>query len=403
VEVVRPEPDREPLPEPAPEPEPEPEPEPAAGPGAIAQDPEPDEKRSEAATIGGLPVLARTTLGWDVPGGPGPDLLSEPEPPMSLSGGAAGAAAAAASSSPAAALDGLDLQPRPGAAPETGQGGFTPLRDTNRVINETAGKVGGSARRLAGGIGTHVGSVTHRVGGLVDDVRDEFRPVEPTDGDRRSRFNPAPIALCVMIALVIFGLVMAMMTLNDASSSFTPEPEPTVVEPTAAPTSAPPEPTPEETREPAEGEDEGLPAAAGVPITEAVTFDPTVAGGENQGDAYLAFDGNPDTTWNSLRYNSPTYGMKDGLGFTVTLDRAAQVSSVTLQVKGEGGLVEIRVGNAEAPNQGEVLASGALGSDVTYTFDKPVEAEAISLWFPELPVASSDGRNRIELAEIGLG
>ena len=406
VEVVEPEPQTaEPAPDPEPETQPEPEPErgSAFGLGAIALDPEPEAEASEAPSIGGLPVLARTTLGWDVPGGQGPEMLPEPELSAPVASGAAAAAAAAVSSSPAAALDELDLQPRPGAAQEPGQRGFTPLRDTNRVINETAGKVGGSARRLAGGVGTHVGSVTHRVGGLVEDVRDEFRPVEPTDGDRRSRFNPAPIALCVMIALVIFGLVMAMMTLNDASSSFTPEPAPSVAEPTAEPTSAAPEPTPEETSEPAEGEDEGLPGAAGVPITEAVTFDPTVAGGENQGDAYLAFDGNPDTTWNSLRYNSPTYGMKDGLGFTVTLDRAAQVSSVTLQVKGEGGLVEIRVGNAEAPNQGEVLASGALGSDVTYTFDEPVEAEAISLWFPELPVASSDGRNRIELAEIRLG
>lgn len=345
------------------------------------------------ADIGGLPSLATAPRGWDVPGGAMPEPITaspamrtespaEPEQttedPEAETGPGAGVAAIGA----------------PVAAATQG------LRSTNTRINEVSGRVGGSARRFVGDAGERIGSITGRAGAFVDDVREEFRPVdEDEDGGRR--FNPAPIALCVMVALVIFALVLAVMTLRDASTAFTPGPDPGEVPPAATPTE--PAPDAEPTPEPEPTEADGPPAAAGIAIANGVTFDPTVDGGENQSDAYLAYDGNPDTTWNSLRYNSPTYGMKDGLGFTVELEEAALVSSVTLDVAGEGGLVEIRVGDATAPSSGTVLASGAMGSDVTYTFDEPVEAAAISLWFPELPVADSDGRNRIELAEIRLG
>lgn len=347
---------------------------------------------AEDADVGGLPSLATAPRGWDVPGGALPEPLA--------------ASPAMRTEAPAEPEETPDPEPAPGAGvavvgatvATAAQG----LRSTNTRINQVSGRVGGGARRLVGDAGERIGSITGRAGAFVDDVREEFRPVdEDEDGGRR--FNPAPIALCVMVALVIFALVLAVMTLRDASTAFTPGPDPGEVPPAATPTDAEPEPEPsaEPTQEPTESE--GLPAADTVEIADGITFDPTVDGGENQSEAYLAYDGNPDTTWNSLRYNSPTYGMKDGLGFTVELADAALVSSVTLDVNGEGGEVEIRLGDADDPSSGTVLAGGAMGSDVTYTFDEPVEAEAISLWFPELPVADSDGRNRIELAEISLG
>ena len=49
-----------------------------------------------------------------------------------------------------------------------------------------------------------------------------------------------------------------------------------------------------------------------------------------------------------------------------------------------------------------MLASGAIDHETTFTFDEPVETDTIVLWFPELPVADSDGMNRIELAEVSI-
>lgn len=364
---------------------------------------------SPAQILAGLPLLTRSPSGWDVPGGAGPERLPEaPErdeiaSPAMRTGTeraeAADIAAAEEAELPTAGATGTAAAVGLGAAATrfaTGLGG------TNRRINEVGERVTGSTRQLLHGAGERLGSLTGRAGAYVNEVREEFRPVEEDD-DGRPRFNPAPIVLSVMIALVVFGMVMSVLTLRDAATAFTPGPNPGEVPPAAEePTTVVVEPTtpPPPSAEP-ENED-GPPAAANVPIAEGVTFDPSVSGGENQDNAYLAYDGNPDTTWNSLRYNSPTYGMKPGIGYTVVLEETALVSSVTLDVRGEGGLVEIRAADPDAPDQGPVLASGAMGPDVTYTFSEPVEAETIALWFPELPVADSDGRNRIELAEISL-
>jgi len=364
---------------------------------------QPPPASASIVSIAGLPTLTRHARGWDAPGGEAPERL--PDEPMRAGSdhepSGAGAEERPAEPDGADETAGLGTVVGLGAVARTA---VSPLRGTNRKINEVSVRVGEGARGLIGGAGERIGSLTQRAGAFVDDVRDEFRPVvdEEPSSDGRARFNPAPIALCVMVALVIFGLVMAVLTLRDASSAFTPGPDPGEVPPSAETTEPPPEVAPTE-EPPVEENPDGPPSAGSVAITEGVTFDPTASGGENQDLAYLAFDGNPDTTWNSLRYNSPTYGMKAGLGYTVVLAEAALVSSVTLDVNGEGGLVEIRLGDPANPNQGAVLASGSMGENVTFTFTEPVEAEAISLWFAELPVAESDGRNRIELAEISLG
>ena len=94
--------------------------------------------------------------------------------------------------------------------------------------------------------------------------------------------------------------------------------------------------------------------------------------------------------------------MKDGLGFVVDLEETAYVSRVILDVQGEGGTVQIRADDADSPDQGPVLAEGPMGPEVTYEFTEPVETDVIVLWFPELPVADSDGRNRIELAGVSV-
>ncbi|MFV0252918.1 MAG: murein biosynthesis integral membrane protein MurJ [Beutenbergiaceae bacterium] len=359
-----------------------------------------------------MPVFTAQPIGWDLPGVALPTAAPRSSAPIHVSGDAPGdAPGGAAESASAEPQPEVEQAPASTGAPIAGTltasaratgrvltSPFRGIRRANRRINQASARVEGNARSLLDDAGQRLGGFTGRVGSFVDDVRDEFRPVESgtesTDG--RSRFNPSPIVLTVMIALVIFGLVLAIMTLRDAATSFVPGPNPGEDPPSASPADGTePSTEPTATQEPTQA-----PVATSVTITEGITFDPTVTGGENQSDAYLAFDGNPATTWNSLRYNSPTYGMKPGLGFTVTLSQTALVSSITLDVQGHGGLVEIREGNPAAPHEGALLASGAMGSNVTYTFDEPVSADAISLWFPQLPVANSDGRNRIELAEI---
>jgi hypothetical protein len=44
-----------------------------------------------------------------------------------------------------------------------------------------------------------------------------------------------------------------------------------------------------------------------------------------------------------------------------------------------------------------------MGPGTVLTFAEPVETDTLVLWFPRLPVAESDGRNRIELGELRVG
>lgn len=236
---------------------------------------------------------------------------------------------------------------------------------------------------------------------LRSGVARQFQPIDDDQGGE-PRFNPAGFVLLGMLALVIFALVLASSSLRSARNfdpSTLPLPNPVVS------TTEDPEEDPSKEEEPEEEPEEEEPVEEGpapAAISAAISYDPTSEGGENQDLAHRAIDGDPETFWRSLRYNSPTYAIKEGLAFSVVLDEPAEVSQVTLLVLGKGGEVEIRAGDPKSPTKGDVLASGPLDSDTTFTFDEPVETDTIVLWFPKLPVADSDGMNRIELAEVSI-
>lgn len=223
---------------------------------------------------------------------------------------------------------------------------------------------------------------------------------EDDDGADHDRFNPAPVVILTMIAAVAVAGVLALSTLRD--TSYEPEADPGPATPVATPED---EATDEEDNGEAAEEEDSEEAEEDEAEEEEVegpapVIDEVRSLDDNPDLAYLAIDGNPDTIWRSLRYNDPAYGMKDGLGFVIDLEEAAFVDRVILDVQGEGGTVQIRADDPDNPDQGPVLAEGAMGPEVTYEFAEPVETDVLVLWFPDLPVADSDGRNRIELAGI---
>ena len=130
-------------------------------------------------------------------------------------------------------------------------------------------------------------------------------------------------------------------------------------------------------------------------------LDPPPGGDNNEHPEALdrAIDGDPGTNWYSRTYKSPTYGMKSGIGYAVTLAEPATVTTVTLTVRGSGGMVEVHATDPSTPTEGTVLASGPLSSETVLTLSTPTEASSIVLWFTALP-QTSDGANRIELAEV---
>lgn len=94
----------------------------------------------------------------------------------------------------------------------------------------------------------------------------------------------------------------------------------------------------------------GTPAGAGVaPVTLAglTGYDPQGTGGEHDGDAPKATDGNPSTFWQTEHYNSPAFGgLKKGVGLVVDAGRAAKLTRLTVTTDMPGFSAEILSGNS---------------------------------------------------------
>lgn len=208
-------------------------------------------------------------------------------------------------------------------------------------------------------------------------------------GDDEAQPDRKPmIALAVLAVLVVVGLFLALQAITgigggDDDVATDPTSDPPVAASSAPPTS------------------QAAPPTGPVPQISGVrTLDPQGGDGENDDTAARAIDDDPGSFWRSSTYRSAEFGgLKDGLGMVVTLSEEAPVSSVTLQVGGSGGSMELR----SAPGQGlegsEVVGTADPGSGtVTFELAEPVSTQNLVLWWTELPDA--DGSFRIELSDV---
>lgn len=212
------------------------------------------------------------------------------------------------------------------------------------------------------------------------------------------RINPTPIVLGLFLLLVVLGTVLAIKTLGAQPDGLPapPEPIPATSEPSLD------EAGPTEEAEEASPTEEPTPELPEPAIDALAPLDPEGDGAENPDLIPQALDGDSSTFWRSRSYVDPSYGMKSGIGLAVELEEESLVSAVTINLMGQGGNVEIRAADADSPTDGDVLAEGEMGPDSTFTFEEPVATDRLVLWFTQLPVAASDGKNRIELAELGV-
>lgn len=155
----------------------------------------------------------------------------------------------------------------------------------------------------------------------------------------------------------------------------------------------------------------GSPSASGpISIVGVDDFDPERDNGngeENPDRAANAIDGDPSTTWITMRYlNRPDMGgEKPGVGLVLDLGERRTVSSATVSLVGDGPTaVELRVpAGAEmsmaAEADWEIVASDAEATgDATITLDEPVETQYLLVYVTSLPEV--EGGYRGEIAEI---
>ncbi|MBT0993502.1 hypothetical protein KIN34_04285 [Cellulomonas sp. DKR-3] len=218
-------------------------------------------------------------------------------------------------------------------------------------------------------------------------------------GPQRRSFDPTVLVLAVVGIGVVIGVVLAFKALFSSLDTGAPEPRPVA---TAASASATPAESEEPSDEPSAPESPPVSTAPPV-IASAVSVDPSDDDGEHEEAVDRAFDGDTSTYWYTLTYQQPNFsGFKDAVGFVMTLEEPALVSSVTLKTGSSGGKVEVRASDESDPGGGTLLASGSFEKDVTFELDPPTETTTLTLWITELPTAA-DGSFRLELNEIELG
>lgn len=209
------------------------------------------------------------------------------------------------------------------------------------------------------------------------------------------RFDPTRLVLAVVSIAVLIGLFLAFRALTAPIGDAPPRsaPLPTV----SAPAEETPAPEAEETPAPE------APVVAPA-IVSGQSLDPPPGGDNNEHPeaAPLAVDGDPATAWYTRTFNGPDFsGLKPGVGYAVSFEAPATVTTVTLQVDGTGGQVEVRATDPSTPTEGPVLASDTLGGTTVLTLSAPTETQHIVLWFTALP-QTADGSNRLELAEVSV-
>ena len=233
----------------------------------------------------------------------------------------------------------------------------------------------------------------------TDDPFEFGRPPDEPGGRRLSTGGIVMIVVAVAVLLVLGLAVRALLTGNGAATG----PDAGAGVATSPTTSAPASPSePAPTTAATTAPTSTAPAGSAPRILGIVSIDPSDTDGEHQEAVGRAIDGDPATFWFSMTYKSDDFaGFKDGVGLALALPRGTLVRTVTLQVNGTGGNVEIRATDAANPTAGRVLASGPLAPG-TFTLDPATTTDSLVLWFTQLPT-TADGTFRIELAEITLG
>jgi hypothetical protein len=134
-----------------------------------------------------------------------------------------------------------------------------------------------------------------------------------------------------------------------------------------------------------------------VSVSSATAFDPFGESGENNEEAQLAIDGDPETAWTTLSYQGdPDFGgLKPGLGLVLDLGRTSDVSRVTVDLGGSGTDLQLRAAPRSAatapgrPGDFSTLARADDASGQTVLAPaRPVSSRFLLVWLTRLPPES---------------
>lgn len=230
--------------------------------------------------------------------------------------------------------------------------------------------------------------------------------VEATIAGNGDPAGSSRLALWIVVSVAVLALLIALGYLFGSDREDDQEPG-AVAPPTAQQT------TPETPGE--EPGDESGEQLESYPIIRGLDFDPSADGGndeENPDQVPLAFDGDPDTGWSTLRYhNRPDLGgLKPGVGLIVDLGEPRSIGSVDLLFDQAGADVELRAptdrNSIEPPmarqDQWDILASADdAGTETTLSPSEEVTTQYLMVYLTSLPsVPNEADRYLAQINEI---
>ena len=135
-------------------------------------------------------------------------------------------------------------------------------------------------------------------------------------------------------------------------------------------------------------------------IINAAGFDPPPGDGvEHNAEVQRVYDGSPQTVWTTEGYNSETFGgVKQGVGVTVDLGQAQDISSVTLQLP-LAAQATVYAGDQPTNSGTEIGRTDGRTGEVELTPSGQVTGRYVTVWFTTLS-QGDDGRYRAAVGEI---
>ena len=211
-------------------------------------------------------------------------------------------------------------------------------------------------------------------------------------GDDGPRTRRGLFALLALVALIAIASLIALWTTDPDQAATSPSGP-------GSPSATSQSQSPSQT-------------AAGAPTIVGVTdFDPEEDNGngeENADRAANVIDGDPETTWVTMRYlrRPDMGGQKPGVGLVLDLGEPRTVTSATVTLVGGETAVELRVPSGAEPSTRTeadwriVGANPTASGTATIALDSPTETQYLLVYLTNLPAV--EGGFRGEIAEITL-
>ncbi|EUA08056.1 putative transmembrane protein [Mycobacterium kansasii 732] len=146
------------------------------------------------------------------------------------------------------------------------------------------------------------------------------------------------------------------------------------------------------------------PVGSTVKPTKATVFSPD-GEADNPGQADLAIDGNPSTSWQTDTYSDavPFPAFKNGVGLMLQLPKPTVVGAVTIDISSTGTKVEIR--SSPTPNPSKLDDTSVLTSATalkpghnTIAVKSSAPTSNLLVWISTL--GTTDGKSRADISEI---